>query len=750
MNELPTEPVSVKISYLPSECLSWKYLIDSSPFAFQVRPICWSFIGTIALTSLYSLTYWVIDNHSKITMSNFFADTIYYFFYVSPPSVPPLNVFLYIWFCLTLLFLIIKSIARLNNIQASHIQLSDSHFSIMLPGHKERDRALKTIRWEDIVSAKLQRRKSFIFDELVLIIKHCKKYVFMGNTTDPVIREFEQKISLNRIRFSEERMGFLSSLRRLAVNAEIQPNIEKAVKYLYETRAQDKPEEVFPYTPSVRQSAIFQNFIKDKEQTLLLIYIALLMVALLIYEYACRSDPSPAEQIMINSSLQLSMLVLTVAIIFKTRLVEIISDLLSFHKPKHILVSDGGISMQFCLGIISYCGPLIPWDSIHLVAFSETDKKKLGVSFSSNNFIQSLSYAFISNGFSSKLFHLNLDRRCLFPAYSGNNFQDVIQEHLPASKITGIETKESYKDKSSHTELWLKSFQNTVQVASSKSLLSGATLKDGHYKIIDKIGIGGQGTAYTATELSGSTIVLKEFILPSNSNTHVKRQILENIAREAELLQNINSPNIVACYDSFVDNLRAYLVLEHIDGKSLRAMVENDGKKPQSLPEPLAITYALQMCDILNHLHSLESPIIHRDFTPENLIVSDTTKQLKLIDFNVAQQLESSRTNTIVGKHAYIPPEQFRGKATCQSDIYALGATLFFLLTGEDPEPITTSHPKSKNSNVSDQLNSIVAKCTQTDPANRYQNISELHADLAKLEDCINIEIVEPSRELTS
>jgi len=86
----------------------------------------------------------------------------------------------------------------------------------------------------------------------------------------------------------------------------------------------------------------------------------------------------------------------------------------------------------------------------------------------------------------------------------------------------------------------------------------------------------------------------------------------------------------------------------------------------------------LSMCSIIEYLHSFSPPIIHRDFTPENLLLSDDNK-LVLIDFNVAQQQESASTRTIVGKHNYLPPEQFRGNANTQSDIYACGGCIFWL-----------------------------------------------------------------------
>jgi len=93
---------------------------------------------------------------------------------------------------------------------------------------------------------------------------------------------------------------------------------------------------------------------------------------------------------------------------------------------------------------------------------------------------------------------------------------------------------------------------------------------------------------------------------------------------------------------------------------------------------------------------------------------------LKLIDFNVAQQMHSNATRTVVGKQSYIPPEQFRGKATTQSDVYAMGASLYFLLTGKEPEPITTAHPKSVIEGLSPQLDGIIAKMTAVEAEVRF------------------------------
>jgi serine/threonine-protein kinase len=216
--------------------------------------------------------------------------------------------------------------------------------------------------------------------------------------------------------------------------------------------------------------------------------------------------------------------------------------------------------------------------------------------------------------------------------------------------------------------------------------------------------------------------------LPVYVDATVRRQALENFQREAAMLRTLSHPQIVKLVDFFIEDHRSYMVLEHIDGLSLRRMVEQSG--PMS--EEQVCSLAQQMCDILTYLHELSPPVVHRDFTPDNLILnSDST--LKLIDFTVAQQTESTATGTVVGKHAYLPPEQFRGKPTPQSDIYAMGATLFYLLIGRDPEPITASHPILSDNKIDGSLDEIVARATSLDLSIRYPNIQSVKQDLLNL-----------------
>ncbi len=283
------------------------------------------------------------------------------------------------------------------------------------------------------------------------------------------------------------------------------------------------------------------------------------------------------------------------------------------------------------------------------------------------------------------------------------------------------------KQQRSYTDLWLQSLTAPPERKSLEPLAPGQVLGDGRYEVLKRLGTGGQGLAYlcrernSAGEETGREVVLKETILPVYGNQVLRQQALERFQSEAKMLVQFDCDRIVKLIDHFVEDHRGYLVLEHIDGRNLKHVVQEDGP----LSEEQLQSMALQMCDILEYLHG--KGVVHRDFTPDNLILSKSGK-LKLIDFNVAHHLESGTTGTVVGKHAYLPPEQIRGQASTQSDIYTMGATISFLLTGLEPEPISVADLRKSGRAVSARLDSIVRRCTALSGAKRYQSINQLRA----------------------
>lgn len=301
----------------------------------------------------------------------------------------------------------------------------------------------------------------------------------------------------------------------------------------------------------------------------------------------------------------------------------------------------------------------------------------------------------------------------------------AIEKFAPQIKIqaTLIEALTPSQDKS-YTELWLQSL-NSSNTVNLEPLEGGHSLLN-RYVVEQKLAVGGEGIAYLARDLKdlkegiielAPQVVLKETLIPPYVDRDVQKESVERFEREARLLKELHSQYIVGLRDYFIEDKRCYLVLDYVQGKSLRRLVESEG----ALSTQRVLELARQMADILTFLHS--KGVVHRDFTPDNLILQENG-ELKLIDFNVASDQGDGKTGTIVGKHAYVPAEQFRGKANKQSDIYALGATLFFLKEGRDPEPISQSklpqvawEPEQESAQESDQvryqlLSKIVKECT--------------------------------------
>jgi len=274
----------------------------------------------------------------------------------------------------------------------------------------------------------------------------------------------------------------------------------------------------------------------------------------------------------------------------------------------------------------------------------------------------------------------------------------------------------------SYAELWMEALSAPPKREKLKPLSAGATLGEHQFTVLNMLGVGGQGTAYLAEDaMSGQRVVLKEFVLPVYVEVSARRRALEIFEKEARLLKELSHLNVVKLVDYFVEDHRVYLVLEHIDGESLRTLVNRAGVMDETRVRQLAS----QMCEILEYLHSQTPPVVHRDFTPDNLILrKDGT--LKLIDFNVAQQTDASIVSSVVGKPAYLPPEQFRGTPTTQSDIYAMGGCMQFLLTGEDPVAILSSNPSLSRDDISPELSSIVQKATEPELEARFATAGEI------------------------
>lgn len=461
--------------------------------------------------------------------------------------------------------------------------------------------------------------------------------------------------------------------------------------------------------------------------------IAVIFVCLFAYCLTCSTTPVEAY--------------LAVLVLFAAWLTSFIRPHML---PTHLALSEDGLRLHWLRTYMNLSSPLIGWDRLSHVSIGQVEGfigKDTALEFNiisrGYNFMQRFGLALLAPELSDGW--LTADRSIIRLKLDGiassddrKRLQMALKKFLPSYRIDSAVTDELNLAirVESYTDLWLDALSLSPKRLRDTILVGGTHIRSGRYEIVRHIGGGGQAVVYEAVEKTAAgngqidicLVVLKEFVLPAHAGVNVRKRVLANIQREADLLKNLNHPNIVKLHDFFVDDQRAYLVLEHIDGKTLKEVVQKCGP----INESEAVRLGDQMCDILVYLHSRKPEVVHRDFTPDNLML-DLKGNLKLIDFNVAQHLEADTTKSVVGKHAFIPPEQFRGQATPQSDIYSLGGTLFYILTGEEPEPITQSHVTEKNPAVSTDLDDIIFCATAQNCAERYPNCTSVKMDLMRL-----------------
>lgn len=262
----------------------------------------------------------------------------------------------------------------------------------------------------------------------------------------------------------------------------------------------------------------------------------------------------------------------------------------------------------------------------------------------------------------------------------------------------------------------------------SSRLELGTTLQE-RYKVLQFIGRGGMGAVYSCEDLRlpGKKWALKEMIL---HDPGVAEQVRDSFTREARFLAGLRHRSLPSIVDVFSHSHRQYLVMEFIEGETLAQRVESQG-----IPsDTVALSWALELAQVLDYLHRQERPIIFRDLKPENIMIN-LEGHVKVIDFGLARHFEPGkrRDTQASGTVGYAPPEQWEdsGQSDPRSDIYALAATLFFVLTGRPPSPIYGSHRiRPYRPDIDPGIEALVLRCLQPDPAQRYSSAAELIKDL--------------------
>ena len=284
-----------------------------------------------------------------------------------------------------------------------------------------------------------------------------------------------------------------------------------------------------------------------------------------------------------------------------------------------------------------------------------------------------------------------------------------------------------------------------------KELLPGITLCNGKYTIEKKIGEGGFGITYKAIQSGLSRMVCIKEYFPAGKcvrNTQAKTIHLQGFSedqfekyrqafvKEAKTLANLRHPNIVEVIDIFDENNTSYMVMSFIEGQSLQNIVEEKGK----LPYPEAVNYIAQITSAVGYIH--EKNILHRDIKPDNVIITPDFKAI-LIDFGSAREFvhDQTQAHTSMVSHGYAPTEQYTANSRkgAYTDIYAIGATFYFALTGKTPLEAAARmtekmpDPKEFSPKIPDEANRTILKAMQLKAENRHQNVQDFMDDLRNI-----------------
>lgn len=272
------------------------------------------------------------------------------------------------------------------------------------------------------------------------------------------------------------------------------------------------------------------------------------------------------------------------------------------------------------------------------------------------------------------------------------------------------------------------------------------TLQGGKYKIIRTLGQGGFGITYLAEQVMlGRKVAIKEFFykeccdrekgtshvtLGTQSNRETVQKFMSKFLKEARTISQLDHPNIIKIYDIFEENNTAYYVMEYIEGENLSELVKRQG----ALSEVTAVEYIKKVADALAYIHARS--INHLDVKPGNIMLRQHDQQIVLIDFGLSKQYDdvgSQTSSTPIGvSQGYAPIEQYRAGGVAQfspqTDIYSLGATLYWLIIGKTPPPadeILDEGLPAMPSYMSSSVKKAIESAMQVKKKDRPQNVKD-------------------------
>lgn len=258
--------------------------------------------------------------------------------------------------------------------------------------------------------------------------------------------------------------------------------------------------------------------------------------------------------------------------------------------------------------------------------------------------------------------------------------------------------------------------------------------KINNYEIIKQLWVDLKVVYHARHIDDGREVVLKVGLLksPLGAGQNNIEMMLATARHEAEIMNQMNHPGIPKCYGYFETEAQTCIVLEYIENKNLRTILD---EQERFLSEPDVIDWAVQLCDLLTYLHHLEpKPIVFRDLKPANILL-DPRGHIFLTDFAIAIGYQAGQEQSLIGTEGYASPEQYWGYADARSDIYTFGVTLHHLLTRRNPrhEKLFSHHevtPRSLNPAISEGMDAVIMRAVALHPEARFQTAEEMRQAL--------------------
>ncbi len=260
------------------------------------------------------------------------------------------------------------------------------------------------------------------------------------------------------------------------------------------------------------------------------------------------------------------------------------------------------------------------------------------------------------------------------------------------------------------------------------------TLLKDRFRILRPLGEGGMGEVYLGEDERGGVAEGRPVAIKSlrNDLTGSDAQLfLRRFREEIEILRRLRAQGIPAFVDAFEQDDRSFLIMEYIEGHSLASLLD---RSPNGLRPSMVAEIGIHICRILQHLHSSVPPLIHRDIKPSNIIIRAEDESVFLVDFGLAREFHGEgAARTLVGTVDYCPLEQLQGYPEPRSDLYALGATMFELLTGQIPKPLNIPSLNAVAPQLPVAISEVVDRAVQSKPDDRFPTAAAM---LKALADC--------------